>query len=247
MAFAPVPVPEFTVQGRAVTVPVCVRDAASLTAVFAVRSAAVRALIRQPALHTPEIVPGRALCVLAAVEYLDNDLGRYNEVAVSFFVSRAATRPLPFVGLVSGFVRGTIASYIHRLPVTTSFSRDAGHDIWGFPKTVEQIDFHDGAGWRSCRLASGGRHVLTLAVKRGGTRRMPETPQEVLAAARGRLLRTRSARAGEGVGMRLGGARLILGDHPWADELRALGLPKRALLSTSIEHMRARFEAPEPL
>jgi hypothetical protein len=36
-----------------------------------------------------------------------------------------------------------------------------------------------------------------------------------------------------GVRYRLGGARLRLGDHPYAKELAALGLPKRALLSSS--------------
>jgi hypothetical protein len=235
------------VQGRPVTVPVCVRDALSITAMFTVRSDAVRALIAQPALQVPEILPGRALCVLAGVEYRDNDLGRYNEVAVSFFVTRAAARPLPLVGLLAGFARGTIASYIHRLPVTTSFSRDAGHDIWGFPKTVEQIEFSDAAGWRRCRLEADGRHVLTLEVKRHGGRTMPEQAQEVLAAAGGRLVRTHSTMAGDGVGLRPGGARVTLGAHPWADELRGAGLATRALFSTSIEHMRARFDAAEPL
>ncbi len=241
------PVSAFTVQGRTIAVPVCVRDAVSTTAIFAVRSSVVRALIAEPSLHVPEIVPGRALCVLAAVEYLDNDLGCYNELAVSFFVTRGGRRPVPLVGLLGGFRRGSVASYIHRLPVTTTFSRDAGHDIWGFPKTVEQIDFEDAAGRRSCRLVAGGRHVLTLSVKRGGARTMPDTAQQLYASAGGRLVRTRSTMAGDGVGMRLGGARLTLGDHPWADELRGLGLPARPLCSTSMEHMRARFEAPEPL
>jgi hypothetical protein len=90
-------------------------------------------------------------------------------------------------------------------------------------------------------------HVLTLTVTRGGRGRMAPMPQDALAVRDGVLWRTPSVMHGEGVGTRLGGATLTLGRHPIADELRSLGLPKRALLSTSMEHMRAEFEAPERL
>ena len=36
-----------------------------------------------------------------------------------------------------------------------------------------------------------------------------------------------------------------LGDHPIADELRSLGLPKRALMTMWMERMHGRFETPE--
>ena len=45
----------------------------------------------------------------------------------------------------------------------------------------------------------------------------------------------------EGVAGRPGGATLVLGDHPMADELRSLGLPKRALFSSSAARMPATF------
>jgi hypothetical protein len=52
---------------------------------------------------------------------------------------------------------------------------------------------------------------------------------------------------GEGFAMRLGGAELVLGSHPLANELRLLGLPRRALFTTFTEHMHARFELPEKI
>jgi hypothetical protein len=51
--------------------------------------------------------------------------------------------------------------------------------------------------------------------------------------------------SGEGVGFRFGGARLELGTHPIAEELRSLGLPKRPLFSTTIARMSGKFFAPE--
>ena len=59
--------------------------------------------------------------------------------------------------------------------------------------------------------------------------------------------RTRFVSTSEGFGVRLGGAELTLGSGRIAEELRSLGLPKRALMSTWMERMRARFEAPEKL
>jgi hypothetical protein len=43
------------------------------------------------------------------------------------------------------------------------------------------------------------------------------------------------------VSYRLGGARLRLGDHPYAKELASLGLPKRALVSSSARNVEMTF------
>ena len=59
--------------------------------------------------------------------------------------------------------------------------------------------------------------------------------------------RTRFVTGAEGVGFRLGGAELSLGDHAIATELRRLGLPRRALMTSWMERMHGRFEAPEKL
>lgn len=241
------PPSSFTVQGKPIAMPVRVRDAVSLSAVYVVPTGAVRRLLDPTPVHVLELLPGRALCVLAAVEYRDNDLGCYNEFAVNFFVQHGGRQPRPLLGLVSAFRHGTAAAYVHWLPVTTTFSRDAGRDIWGFPKTVEEIEFRDENGWRMCTVVSGGIHVLTFSVRRRGRRALPEMPQAALASRDGTLFRTRSVMSGVGVGTRLGGARLILGQHHRADELRSLGLPRVALMSSSMESMRAIFHAPELL
>jgi hypothetical protein len=246
-AVASVALSRYVVQGRTVSIPVEVRDATSMSAMFVVSAAAVRRLIPDSRLQVPELFPGRTLCVIAGIEYRDNDLGQYNEVSVAFFVKYGGSRPLAFFGMVSGFRGGDIGAYIHRLPVTTSFSRDAGRDIWGFPKTVEQIAFEDDARRRACTLAVDGTHVLTLSTIRGGRGRMKDMPQDVYAYRDGVLWKTPSIMGGTSVGMRLGGAALLLGTHPIADELRALGLPKRALMSTWVGSMHARFDAPQRL
>jgi hypothetical protein len=235
--------PQYTIQGRTVTLPVEVRDALAVSATFVVNASAARRLLPTPALRLVEIMPGRALCALAAVEYRENDLGQYNEVAVNFFVTHRPVSSLPLVGAVLAFMRGEVGVYVHRLPVTTSFSRDAGRDIWGFPKTVDEIAVSDVADRRRATWRVDGVEVLTLAVMRSGSRTMPATPQDAYTWHQGRLHRTPSVMRATGFGIRPGGAELTLGLHPIADELRTLGLPRRALMSMSMDHLAATFQA----
>jgi hypothetical protein len=236
----------YVFQGRPVTMPVVVRDAASGAATYLVAADAARRLLPGPELEVVELLPGRALFSIACIDYRDNDLGDYNEVSLALFVrERRAPARLPYLGAALDLARGRVATWIWKLPVDQSFTCDAGRGIWGFPKSVEQIVFDDAGARRRCRLVMDGRHVLTLALRRGGTRTLPDAPMVTYSYIEGRLHRTRFVSGAGGVGIHLGGADLTLGDHPLADDLRALGLPKRALMSVWMEHSHACFEAPE--
>ena len=239
--------PTFTIQGREVRLPVRVRDASSGAATFVVPAAAARRLVPGDVLEVPEVLPGRALCSIAAIEYRDNDLGEYNEVSIAFFVREKGSGGVPYLGTVMDFVRGRVATYIHRLPVTGSFTRDAGCTIWGFPKTVETIEMKKEESRTVCKLVSDGSHVLTLSLPRGGTRELPDSTMVTYSFIDGVPHKTAFSSGGRGVGFRLGGAEIALGQHPIADELRSLGLPKRAVMTMWMEHMHGCFEAAEAL
>jgi len=234
------------VQGREIRLPVEVRDASSAFATFVVDAAAVRRLWTHPRVRLVELLPGRALCSIAVIEYRDNDLGRYNEVAIAFLVREVRPgdeRSRPFVDL---FRKG-LGAYIHRLPVTTEFSRDAGYGIWGYPKTVAAISIADDAGRRTGMLRADAAHVLTLSVPARGSFRLRQGSLDSFAQRDGVLWKTSFTASGEGIGFRPGGAKLEIGDHPIAAELRSIGLPKRALASGWLGRMSARFGAPEDL
>lgn len=237
----------YVFQGREVTLPVQVRDASSGAVTYLVSAQAARKLL-PPGLDVVEIFPNQALFSIAMIDYRDNDLGDYDEVSLAFFVRRAGESPafgIPFLGSVVDFFRNDLATYIWKLPVDQSFTCEAGKGIWGFPKTVEQIDFEDAGGRRTGRLVMDGRHVLTLGIPRSGTRSLPETEMTAYTVIDGALHRTRFRTASTGVGFGLGGADLILGTHPIADTLRELGLPRSALMNVWMEHQRATFEGPE--
>jgi hypothetical protein len=236
------------IQGREVTLPCVVRDASSGAATFLVSAREARAMLPDDAFEPVEYLPGRALLSLAVIDYRDNDLGDYNEVSIAFSVrERGAPRGVPWLGSWLDLLRGRLRTYIHWLPVDQAFTREAGETIWGFPKTVEKIDFDYAADRAACRLEAGGRHVLTFSLPRGGARTLPDSEMVTYTHIHGVPHRTRFVSGATGFGVRLGGATLALGDHPYADRLRALGLPRRPLMCTWMEHMHGRFEAAEKL
>ena len=63
---------------------------------------------------------------LALIDYLDNDLGDYDEIALSFVVENPPGHAAPAAAVA-------VATYIHRLPVSQPFTCEAGRGIWGFP------------------------------------------------------------------------------------------------------------------
>jgi hypothetical protein len=240
--------PSYRIQGRDFSLPCVVRDASAGAACFLVPAAAARRLLPGPELELAELLPGRALLTLGIIDYRDNDLGDYDEVSIALFVHPRGEAPaLPWLGSWLELLRGRLGVHIRHLPVNQSFTCEAGRLIWGFPKTVQQITFSYSPGRASCRLVYDGEHALSLSLARGGSRVLPEQELRTYSWIEGVAHVNRATQGAEGVGFRLGGAELELGRGALADELRGLGLPKRALFSTWMEHMHGRFGPPEKL
>jgi hypothetical protein len=238
--------------GRTVKLPVEVRRATQWGVQYLVPTAAAQRLVDPTGLQVTGPLPGRALVALAVCRYDDTDLDPYHEIAVSFVVRPHDAPPATPVQRVREFFAGAIGAYIHRLPVDQEFSCRAGRDIWGFPKWVTTIDIDEppagsspaGSG-TTVRLVDGGVHVLTLNVAPGVGIGLPAQSPPSYSFADGTLRRTTWTSSAEGTTGRPGGARIVLGDHPMAEELRALGLPKRAIFSSTTALMRASFDGAE--
>ncbi len=244
------PAASWSVMGRTVTLPVEVRRAGQWSVQYLVPAAAAQRIVDPTGLEVTGPVPGRALVALAVCRYDDTDLDPYHEVAVSFVVRPHDAPPGASAGQrVREFFSGAVGAYIHRLPVDQEFTCAAGRDIWGFPKWVTTIDIDEpatgparsGSG-TTIRLVDDGVHVLSLTVAAGGRLRLPSNAPPSYSFPDGVLRRTTWTTSAEGVSGRPGGATLVLGDHPMADELRSLGLPRRALFSSSAAVMRASFD-----
>jgi hypothetical protein len=230
------------IQGRRVEFPVVVREASAGSATYLVSAGAARALLPGPELEVAEVLPGRAVCSLAVIDYRANDLGDYNEVSIALFVRpRGAPRGIPYLGTLLDMLRSRLGTYIVHLPVDQSFTCEAGSTIWGFPKTVQQIDIERHAGRCECRLVYDGELALGLSLPCVGTRALPDATLTNYTTIEGVAHINTFTSGAEGFGVRLGGAELTLGTGVVADQLRSLGLPKRALMTTWMEKMRASF------
>lgn len=230
----------YEIQGRTVTLPCIVRDAGSGNAIYRAPAAAVARLIPGEAFEVVEAAPGQTQVILAIIDYRDNDLGDYDEVGIIFTV-----RPRGGAPEDSG-------TFIYKLPVNQSFTCEAGCTIWGFPKTVEEIDYRYGADTVSCRLEMDGRHVLTLVVPRGDGEGAESEPIETRTYTyiAGVSHENPFTTGGRGMTLNPGGkgVSLELGEHPLSQELRGLGLADAVpVLSTWTEHMTGSFGRPRKL
>lgn len=234
------------IQGRQLTFPVEVREASSWAASFVVPAARAQALIDDTGLRVAQPVPGRAMITIPFVRYEDSDLDAYNEVGVTVLVREHDAPPAPAWRQAIDVARGRAGVYVHHLPVDQAFTLEAGRVLWGYPKVMAQIDIRSSGGVAACELRIDDEDVFMLRVVEGGPIRIPARTLPTYTFLDGVLRRT-TWEADVSIRGRLGGATLRLGSHPIAEQLRTLGLPKRAALTQTMRPMRARFGPAEPI
>ncbi len=235
----------YIINGEDIRLPVKVARAANAFAAFLVDARAARAWIQGSGLELIEIFPNVAIMQLIGVDYQENDLGDYNEAGVSFYVyENGGRKRWPFFSAVRAFMRGEATSYIHELPVDQPFTMHAGRFIWGYPKWIAEIDIEQTADTFNTSLVADGRPVFSFRCKAGGKRTMTDQKQPSFGVRNGKTYKTVGVANGTGVTFSVGGEEPELGDHPIAERLRALGLPKKPIFSGSVADMNMEFDPP---
>jgi hypothetical protein len=238
----------FEIEGRHLVYPTEFRDGCSAAGLFLVKSKVANEYIADSGFELAEVAPGRGILVLTGVRYTDTDCGEYDETAMAFFVKRAGQRPrLPYASTWLDIIRGNTASFTWNLQVTTPLSRDAGIFMWGFPKTIEDISHERVGGRASFSLRMDGQEVFDYSVPASGATTPPAVTSAVYSVWEGAPHVSYLTQTYRDAGYRPGSGRLRLGDHPLADKLRALGLPRRPLLATWAGHLSFSMSAPEKL
>ena len=235
----------FTIDGRAVSMPVEVRRARNWVANYIVDADAARRLIAPTGLEVAEPRPGRGLVTVGVVEYDDTDLGAYHEFMVSVIVRRHDAGPATQRQRSAEVRRGRVGVYIHRLPVDDRFSLNAGRGIWGYPKTMAEFTMRNDGRSTEWTMRQDGTFVIAMRFRPGWFPIPRQAAPPTYTLMEGVLRMTPWQARPRGIRGRLRGVEMTLGEGPIADELRALGLPKKALLSLRVAEMRARFFAPQ--
>ncbi len=203
----------------------------AFAAFFTADLARVRAALPTRQLHPVRLPGGRTLLAVAAFNYVETSIGPYGEVAVAVPVVHGRRPLTPLPALREARTPGFGMAILH-LPVTTVAARDAGRGVWGYAKFLADMEFTVTPERLACRLAEGGRHILTLEVPRAGRPVRDGRPLVTYSVRDGELVRTSiRQRALYLRALRPRGVRLDLGDHPVARELRALRIAPRPLLA----------------
>jgi hypothetical protein len=226
---------QHTIAGTVLTMPVQIRKATQHMAMFSVDADAAQRMIDYSGLRVCRYLPGRAIAVLVLMHYLDSDLGQYHEYCTNIMVNPPGSTASGPRALQSA------GAFIHHIPVDQAFTLEAGRTIWGVPKVMADFTIRDG-GRFGFDVTLDGQLAVSMEFQRGlrapsvfsSRTQMSRTYAQIDGVTRESMaeMSLSSER------YRLGGVRLRLGDHPYAKELISLGLPKRALLSSSAANVK---------
>ena len=216
--------------------PVQIRKATQNMAMFSVDAHAAQQLVDYSGLRVCRYLPGRAIVVLTFMHYIDGDLDQYHEFNTSVMVNppgsnASGPRALPSAG-----------AFTHHMPVDQEFTLEAGTKIWGYPKVMADFAIREGRQFGfDCSV--DGQLVVGMEFRPGLPFRLTprQQAQRSYSYRDGVACETAFDYTLDGVRTRLGGVRVRLGEHPYAKELASLGLPKRAMLSSSADQVQMTF------
>ena len=230
---------QYAIAGETVTLPVRIRRATQHMAMFSVDADAAQRMIDYSGLQVCRYRPRRAVVILMLMHYVDGDLGPYLEYGTNVMVNPPGSTAQ---GL--GALRDA-AAFIHHLPVDGEFTMEAGRKIWGYPKVLADFTVRDSHHTFSFDATIDGRFAVGMDFKRGlaAPPALTSKPQvhPTFSHLDGVTRETTGQMTLSGVRYRPGGVTLRLGAHPVGRELASLGLPRRALFSSSAENVEMTF------
>lgn len=227
---------QHTIAGTVLTMPVRVRRATQHMAMFSVDADAAQRMIDYSGLQVCRYRPRRAVAVLMLMHYVDSDLGEYHEYGTNIMVNPPGSTASGLRALQSA------GAFIHHLPVDQAFTLEAGRNIWGYPKVMADFAIRDGKNF-GFDVTIDGQFAVGMDFRPGFPVPAPAKPQEppTYSHLGGVTRETVGVMRPSGVRYRPGGVTVRLGDHSYARELAALGLPKRAMLSGSADNVDMTF------
>ena len=246
---------EVEITGGTCGVPILYRNVFAVMGGFTAPTLKLKELLPTSKLLPAEVYPGKGLLGILAADYRDTSIGPYKELLITVPVRYRPRFNPPLLPVLRMSASLSFEVFIWQLPLTSEAGLHAGIDIWGFPKFLADIDFSEDADKVACSLSEGGRHILTMEVKKNAARMKTYFDFTTFSVKDRDLLRTHIDGISGSLGrsFKPGGARRTqLGNHrqiehgfrrfdhrPEADFRRRIGLVERV---HGVEHMAGRLD-----
>ncbi len=231
--------------------PIFYYDGAAMTAVFPARYGALRRLMPDPRFVPVRLGPGLGAVAISALEYRDTDIGPYNELMVAVLLNAPGRLNFPGRALADSIFRPEQShAFILHLPVTSAVALAAGVDYYNFPKFLANIEFTEDNGIRSCSLAEGEEHILTVSGTSIATRYSARSSlfAHLFMDGQPQQAQVKMHEAEKGICRRPGAAQLSWGErHPVALELERLLVIPRSIHYELTPRMECILFGPEHL
>ncbi|MFT4615198.1 MAG: hypothetical protein ACI9NT_002350 [Bacteroidia bacterium] len=234
----------YNICGSELGYPTVFHDGSTSVGMFLVSSKVANALIADSGFTVAEVAPGKAILSFAGVHYTDTQCGSYEEIGCAFFVNKFSAKPaIPYLGNWLNILRGHQPSFTWYLPVTEESALECGMQMWGYPKTIEDIRHRKEGGRTVTTLLRDGEEVLRYSVGNLGKKSLKPIEAPVYSIFEGAphigYLTQNFSEASYGRD-----GELVLSDHALVEPLRRLGLPKKPLLSGHMGKQRFSMSAP---
>ncbi len=205
--------------GQHVNLPLRYYDETELWGFFPADAAKVQQLMLPGRLKAVEIAPGVAGILLITADAKKVDiLGPYKHAVIAVMAAHEMAQT----------PGGEPTYYVHRFPATVV--QQAKIEIWGWPFTLADMSFEDDERMARCRIRADGKDMLTLEVQKLATK-VDSWSYDAFTIKGDEILWTRPLLRGErGVSDVKGGASCTLGNHPFAEELRAVGMDSVSIM-----------------
>lgn len=223
---------DVSIRGVPGKAPMFFRELRMMGAIFAVPRPKALAALPGSAYKPLTLPSGLALAALHCMEYVDSDIGPYNEVSLAIALRRGWL-PVPSLLKAANALRSQVFhAYVASLPVTTEVALHGGIDFFNFPKFLADISFRETSSHRICTvrdpvtkdliLEFEGRRLATwsCAPKDQNLLTLYTYPEIGGKTRRARLLIDQRERGS----CLLRGASLRAGAHPRSAPFRALEL-----------------------
>lgn len=223
--FEPVPQFPFDFHGTEIMRPVFYHGYTSIQVLCLTPVEKVRELLPSDRLHPMRFTPRTAVTAISVIEHRDSGVGPYSLAFIGFPVT--VDRKAPILRGLLRAVSGGAGVFVWQMPENSRLPIESGVEVVGYPKFMAEVELEEDDGWLIGRVEEAGRSILTLSVRALKTRRVDRRFPGDLYVYRDPWIRhipfvTNIIELG--TSMRRADARLELGDHPIADELRRLEL-----------------------